>query len=108
MNFPNPWITLLSFVFIFFNGFISFQASRKIVDIYLENFNSKFFKETVSNGNIIYLVADWTNYDPKITEELEKYKRGGVPLYLYWKKDSKNPRILPAILSKQILKEYTR
>ena len=71
-------------------------------------FNSKFFKETVSNGNIIYLVADWTNYDPKITEELEKYKRGGVPLYLYWKKDSKNPRILPAILSKQILNEYTR
>ena len=31
-------------------------------------FNSKFFKESVSNGNIIYLVADWTNYDPKITE----------------------------------------
>ena len=44
MNFPNPWITLLSFVFIFFNGFISFQASRKIVDLYLEKFNSKFFK----------------------------------------------------------------
>ena len=71
-------------------------------------FNSKFFKESVSNGNIIYLVADWTNYDPKITEELEKYKRGGVPLYLYWKKDTKNPKILPAILSKQIFNEYTR
>ena len=55
-----------------------------------------------------YQIADWTNYDPKITEELEKYKRGGVPLYLYWKKDSKNPRILPAILSKQIFTEYTR
>ena len=71
-------------------------------------FNSKFFKESVSNGNIIYLVADWTNYDPKITEELEKYKRGGVPLYLYWKKDAKSPKILPAILSKQIFNEYTR
>jgi thiol:disulfide interchange protein len=44
----------------------------------------------------------------KITEELEKYKRGGVPLYLYWKKDSKKPKILPAILSKQIFNEYTR
>ena len=71
-------------------------------------FNSKSFKESVSKGNIIYLVADWTNYDPKITEELEKYKRGGVPLYLYWKKDSKKPKILPAILSKQIFNEYTR
>ncbi len=44
MNFPNPWITILSFVYIFFNGFIAFQFSRKIVDIYLEKFNTKFFK----------------------------------------------------------------
>ena len=71
-------------------------------------FNSKSFKESVSNGNIVYLVADWTNYDPEITRELEKYKRGGVPLYLYWKEDAKNPKILPAILSKQIFNEYTR
>ncbi|MAE33076.1 MAG: hypothetical protein CL493_01995 [Actinobacteria bacterium] len=44
MNFPNPWITILSFVYIFFNGFIAFQLSRKIVDIYLEKFNTRFFK----------------------------------------------------------------
>ena len=44
MNFPNPWITILSFVYIFFNGFFAFQLSRKIVEVYLEKFNSKFFK----------------------------------------------------------------
>ena len=44
MNFPNPWITILSFVYIFFNGFFAFQISRKIVEVYLEKFNSKFFK----------------------------------------------------------------
>ncbi len=44
MNFPNPWITILSFVYIFFNGFFAFQLSRKIVEMYLEKFNSKFFK----------------------------------------------------------------
>ena len=44
MNFPNPWITILSFVYIFFNGFIAFHISRKIVEMYLEKFNTKFFK----------------------------------------------------------------
>ena len=44
MNFPNPWITILSFVYIFFNGFIAFQVSRKVVGIYLDKFNTKFFK----------------------------------------------------------------
>ena len=44
MNFPNPWITILSFVYIFFNGFIAFQVSRKVVDIYLGKFNTKFLK----------------------------------------------------------------
>ena len=44
MNFPNPWITILSFVYIFFNGFIAFQICRKLVEVYLEKFNTKFFK----------------------------------------------------------------
>ena len=44
MNFPNPWISFLSFVYIYINGYVSFRLSKKIVDIYLENFNSKFFK----------------------------------------------------------------
>ena len=63
--------------------------------------------------NQIFEDLDWLglSWDGPIfrqSEELEKYKRGGVPLYLYWKKDSKKPKILPAILSKQIFNEYTR
>ena len=46
--------------------------------------NSKEFISLIESDEIVYLVADWTKYDPKITEELEKYKRAGVPLYLYW------------------------
>ena len=48
-------------------------------------FRSDSFKKLIDDGELIYLVADWTNYDPLITKELERYKRGGVPLYLYWK-----------------------
>ena len=65
-------------------------------------FKSDSFKKLINDGDLIYLVADWTNYDPLITRELEKYKRGGVPLYLYWGAEEKTPRILPAILTNKI------
>jgi hypothetical protein len=44
MNFPNPWISFLSFIYIYVNGYVSFKLSKKIVDFYLENFKSRFFK----------------------------------------------------------------
>ena len=71
-------------------------------------FRSDSFKKLIDDGELIYLVADWTNYDPLITKELEKYKRGGVPLYLYWKIGEENPRILPAILTNKIFYDGIR
>ena len=44
MNFPSPWITILTFVAIFFSGFFSFIFSKKTVDIYLDNVETKFLK----------------------------------------------------------------
>tara|TARA_B100000902_G_scaffold267176_1_gene253214 strand:+ start:229 stop:453 length:225 start_codon:yes stop_codon:yes gene_type:complete len=44
MNFPNPWITILTFVAIFFSGFFSFIFSKKTVDLYLDNVETKFLK----------------------------------------------------------------
>ncbi len=37
---------------------------------------------------VVKMKADWTKYDPIITEELKKYGRSGVPLYLLY--DGKN------------------
>ena len=71
-------------------------------------FKSKSFNELIDKGDLIYLVADWTNYDSLITKELEKYQRGGVPLYLYWKSGEKKPKILPAILTKKIFYDEIR
>ena len=71
-------------------------------------FRSDSFKKLIDDGELIYLVADWTNYDPLITKELERYKRGGVPLYLYWKIGEENPRILPAILTNKIFYDGIR
>jgi hypothetical protein len=44
MNFPSPWITILTFVAIFFSGFFSFIFSKKTVDLYLSNVETKFLK----------------------------------------------------------------
>ena len=70
--------------------------------------SSKEFISMIENGKIAYLVADWTKYDPQITEELEKYKRAGVPLYLYWSQGSDEVKILPAVLTKSILYDHLK
>ena len=70
--------------------------------------NSKEFISLIESDEIVYLVADWTKYDPKITEELEKYKRAGVPLYLYWSEGSDEVKILPAVLTKSILYDHLK
>ena len=44
MNFPSPWIPILTFVAIFFSGFFSFIFSKKTVDLYLSKAETKFLK----------------------------------------------------------------
>lgn len=45
MVFPNPWITILSFVYIFLLGIGSFLVSKIIVNNYLDKFkDSNFLK----------------------------------------------------------------
>lgn len=50
------------------------------------------------------LVGDWTNKNPQIRAELEKYGRAGVPLNIYWPAGAdSSPEILPAILTEGAL-----
>ena len=44
MNFPSPWITILTFVATFFSGFFSFIFSKKTVELYLSKVETKFLK----------------------------------------------------------------
>ncbi len=62
--------------------------------------------ETMRNKGIHLVKGDWTNYDPEITQLLEKHKRGGVPLYLlYPAKAGEEAEVLPQILSPGYFKE---
>ena len=56
--------------------------------------------------NAIALRADYTDRDPRITEELKRYGRAGVPLVLVFPTDpSRPPLVLPELLTPGIVLE---
>jgi len=52
---------------------------------------------------VVYMKADWTNKDPRITEMLNRYGRNGVPLYLLFPGNGQDALVLPNILTVGIL-----
>ena len=56
-------------------------------------------KSAFAGKNVAYLVADWTNRNPEITQLLKENGRSGVPLYLYYAPGARAPVILPQILT---------
>jgi thiol:disulfide interchange protein/DsbC/DsbD-like thiol-disulfide interchange protein len=56
-------------------------------------------KGVFAGKNVAYLVADWTNQNPEITQLLKDNGRSGVPLYLYYAPHATTPVILPQILT---------
>jgi thiol:disulfide interchange protein DsbD len=56
-------------------------------------------KNAFAGKNVAYLVADWTNQNPEITQLLKDNGRSGVPLYLYYAPGATTPVILPQILT---------
>ncbi|MFT7307380.1 MAG: thiol:disulfide interchange protein [Candidatus Azotimanducaceae bacterium] len=56
-----------------------------------------------AENNIRYLKGDWTNEDPVISRKLVEHGRSGVPLYLFYPAGSKNPTVLPQLLTKDIV-----
>jgi thiol:disulfide interchange protein DsbD len=58
-------------------------------------FQSDEVKKRLKNTNIALLRADWTSYDPAITETLAKYGRSAVPLYVLYGANQTQPVILP-------------
>lgn len=51
---------------------------------------------------VVKMEADWTRRDPSITQELEKFGRNGVPLYVLYS-PSGDPIILPQLLTPETL-----
>ena len=60
-------------------------------------------QEYLSAQNITYIKADWTNRNEEIAAGLAKYNRSGIPLYIFWKPGMVESKILPAVLTEDIL-----
>ncbi len=58
---------------------------------------------------VVYMIADWTNYNAAIAALLEQHGRTGIPLYLMYPADpSQEPLILPQILTSNTVLEALR
>ena len=60
-------------------------------------------QEYLLTQNITYIKADWTNRNEEIAAGLAKYNRSGIPLYIFWKPGMTESKILPAVLTEDIL-----
>jgi thiol:disulfide interchange protein DsbD len=47
----------------------------------------------------VYLKADWTRRDAVIAEDLARFGRAGVPLYLVYPAGGGDPEVLPQLLT---------
>jgi thiol:disulfide interchange protein DsbD len=54
-------------------------------------------------SGVVYLVADWTNRDGAIAKALEAEGRIGVPLYLLYDAKGDAPRVLPQLLTPELV-----
>ncbi len=59
-------------------------------------------KKALADNHAEFLVADWTNRDPVISQTLEQFGRNGVPLYVLYS-PGKDPLVLPTILTPDIV-----
>jgi len=78
---------------------VSCQVNKRLV---LER--DSIVAEMAERG-VLRLKADWTNRDPRITQALARFGRNGVPLYLVYRPDEREPRVLPELLTQGIVRE---
>jgi len=71
--------------------------------------HSEEAQQAFKEKNVVVLVADWTKRDAFLTNELAKYGRGGVPLYLLFSPEkTSSPEVLPQVLTAGTIKEFVQ
>jgi thiol:disulfide interchange protein DsbD len=78
---------------------VSCQANKKLV---LER---EAVQAAFQSRDVLLLRADWTQQDARITTELARFGRNGVPLYLLYAPQAAAPRLLPELLTTTVILE---
>ena len=77
---------------------LSCQVNERLV------LKSSDVQRQFSANHVTLLRADWTQYDPAITQELASIHRSGVPTYvIYPAAKTASPDVLPELLTKDIV-----
>jgi thiol:disulfide interchange protein DsbD len=53
--------------------------------------------------DVVTIRADWTDFDPVISEWLRKFERIGVPVYVLYRPGEEAPVVLPELLTKKVV-----
>jgi len=69
----------------------------------LTTLNTKKVQSAFEAANAAFLVADFTQKDPVIAEELKRRGRAGVPMYLWYPAGEREPVILPELLTQELV-----
>ena len=64
--------------------------------------------EAFAGTGTVYLKADWTRRDAVIAEDLARFGRAGVPLYLVYPAGGGDPEILPQLLTPGMVAQAVR
>ncbi len=80
---------------------VTCQVNKKLV------LDKPDVQDIFTRTNTAFLVADWTNKNDMIAQELARHGRSGVPLYLYYPPGNNDvsPVILPQILTKGVIEK---
>ncbi|MFS2109244.1 protein-disulfide reductase DsbD family protein [Sphingomonas sp. Sphisp140] len=62
-------------------------------------------EKALADNKVTVLVGDWTSGDPALGRFIERHNRAGVPLYLWYKPGEAEPRVLPQILTQDMLRD---
>jgi thiol:disulfide interchange protein len=69
----------------------------------LTTLNTSAVKAAFEAQDVAFLVADFTQKDPVIADELKRRGRAGVPMYLWYPAGASEPEILPELLSQELV-----
>lgn len=64
-------------------------------------FSSKALAADFEQEGVVFMVADWTLRDPRITEALEGFQASGVPLYAFYGEGDVEAEVLPLPISRE-------
>lgn len=62
-------------------------------------------QEIFKRADILLMRADWTRYDPVITNALSKLGRSSVPVYVFYPENGASPVLLPQILTMSMIED---